>query len=498
MDWNPKHWDWAPRVDEGVAWLCRNIPRAAIYALKAIFNIDRWNLRGFWTGLGWLPRNYVKLLSILFLILLPFWGWLIIQVWQEIYTLTGGTIPTPISDDHRNIAYALGVTITALAGLLVAPLILIRTWVSERNATTAEQGLITDRITRAVEQLGAEKTVRRREFKPLFKVDAKGKWTRDTDGNPVPATRPDGTPLGEYESVEETVPNLEVRLGAIYALERIAQDSERDYSVILEILCAYIRSNAPSSSAHEIKIENDTHPALLTTNIKKELSKISPPRIDVQAAMVVIGRRNLLFDKPFSLKLDLRFCNLQNINLQRLNYHGAMVSGSKFDGATFIDCNLDKLSGTPKEYNQSFKFDGDISVSHIHPTTMIRANIIGCSMTHATLLGCKFDGALIRKTDMNTSCFLGCSFRGVNFDHFSIAKCTIGCADLRFASGLEDSDLLNALGDRTTSYSNRLQTPQHWTDYAPLVADYDACYDAWQSWLAAGAPPGKPPEPPQG
>jgi hypothetical protein len=39
-------------------------------------------------------------------------------------------------------------------------------------------------------------------------------------------------------------PNLEVRLGGIYALERIAYDSPRDHWTIMEILTAYVRQNA--------------------------------------------------------------------------------------------------------------------------------------------------------------------------------------------------------------------------------------------------------------
>jgi hypothetical protein len=54
---------------------------------------------------------------------------------------------------------------------------------------------------------------------------------------------------GRWTVEEETVPNLEVRLGTIYALERIAEDSERDHIPIMETLCAYIRQNAPASNA---------------------------------------------------------------------------------------------------------------------------------------------------------------------------------------------------------------------------------------------------------
>src|SRR5215217_4967771 len=66
----------------------------------------------------------------------------------------------------------------------------------------AEQGQITERFTRAIDQLGSEK--------------------------------------------------LEIRLGGIYALERIARDSpERDYSTVIEVLTAYVRQNSSTPSKKE-------------------------------------------------------------------------------------------------------------------------------------------------------------------------------------------------------------------------------------------------------
>jgi hypothetical protein len=38
----------------------------------------------------------------------------------------------------------------------------------------------------------------------------------------------------------------EVRLGGIYALERIARDSRRDHGAVVEVLTAYVRTRAPS------------------------------------------------------------------------------------------------------------------------------------------------------------------------------------------------------------------------------------------------------------
>ena len=38
---------------------------------------------------------------------------------------------------------------------------------------------------------------------------------------------------------------MAIRLGGIYALERIARDSEKDHGPIMEVLTAYVREKAP-------------------------------------------------------------------------------------------------------------------------------------------------------------------------------------------------------------------------------------------------------------
>lgn len=67
--------------------------------------------------------------------------------------------------------------------------------IAQDNLKIAEEGQITERFTRAIEQLGNEK--------------------------------------------------IEIRLGGIYSLERISNESEKDYRSIMDILTAYIRKNSP-------------------------------------------------------------------------------------------------------------------------------------------------------------------------------------------------------------------------------------------------------------
>ena len=101
---------------------------------------------------------------------------------------------------------------------------------TERTLWLTEQGQITERFTRAIDQLGA------------------------------------ATDNGE--------PKLEIRLGGIYALERIARDSpERDYSTVMEVLTAYVRENAkwpPKTSPKSAKLErvmNGTYPLDVGTDL---------------------------------------------------------------------------------------------------------------------------------------------------------------------------------------------------------------------------------------
>ena len=69
---------------------------------------------------------------------------------------------------------------------------------------------------------------------------------------------------------------LDVRIGGVYALERIARDSARDHPTVMEVLAAFIREHS-RDSGHCLS------PAPTCRNGR---------RADVQAAVTVIGRRD--------------------------------------------------------------------------------------------------------------------------------------------------------------------------------------------------------------
>ena len=109
--------------------------------------------------------------------------------------------------------------------------------------------------------------------------------------------------------------NLEVRLGGVYALERLARDSpERDSSTILEVLCAYVRERAPGQAAEQ----------------PGKAQAPARPATDVQAALTALGRRQRMDGEP---PVDLRITDLRGADLHGADLKGALLWGANLEGA---------------------------------------------------------------------------------------------------------------------------------------------------------------------
>jgi hypothetical protein len=147
--------------------------------------------------------------------------------------------------------------------------------------------------------------------------------------------------------------DLETRLGGIYALERLAEDSvpsndDRQIRQVIEVLCAYVRKHAPAKAETEILPSKPGAPD-------------PPPRApaaDVQAVLTVLGRqtrtpenvREGVYIYPL-YEADLRYANLHDadlrkVNLWRSDLQGADLSEAKLQGAYFGEANLQGVNLT--------------------------------------------------------------------------------------------------------------------------------------------------------
>ena len=153
---------------------------------------------------------------------------------------------------------------------------------------------------------------------------------------------------------------LDVRLGGIYALERIVHDSPDDRVAIGAVLTALIRSHAPWPPSLPGQY--------LETAPIDQVPKLQSRAPDVQAGLWVLGRGGFadalgegqwLDLSAVDLRradlrnarlgdVDLRFAGLQRAYLGGAQLRGAYFNGSHLEGARFFSADLEgaNLDGT--------------------------------------------------------------------------------------------------------------------------------------------------------
>ncbi|MBW4616244.1 MAG: pentapeptide repeat-containing protein [Desmonostoc vinosum HA7617-LM4] len=223
---------------------------------------------------------------------------------------------------------------------------------------------------------------------------------------------------------------IETRTGAIYALERVAQEFPKEHWTIMEILTAFVRENTQIQQLEGEPKKLEYSPVVysgrrrsgvrsvqhLDQNLHDESPKI---RTDIQAALTVIGRRNL-FEDPKDQRLDLRHTNIRRIdllgaNLQQADLRGSDLSGADLRGADLSEANLDgaKLVG-----------------SILYEANLVKASLCGANLCRANLNRANFSGANLRTANLSGSSLRAANLQGANLYKANLQQATLKVADL--------------------------------------------------------------------
>jgi hypothetical protein len=207
----------------------------------------------------------------------------------------------------------------------------------------AEQGQITERFTRAIDQLGSA--------------------------------------------------HLDVRLGGLYALERIARDSPDDRATIGEVLTAYLRGHAPWPPRLE-----DQPPIEAAIETVAFLRLRAP---DVQAALTVLGRGHFADPDPDAPQLDLADTDLRRSYLSRADLRRARLYGADLRRARFDDTDLRGATLIRAYLQEAHLLGANLQDAVLHhadlrDADLTDANLAGADLRHANLQGTKLDGVDLR------------------------------------------------------------------------------------------------------
>ena len=195
---------------------------------------------------------------------------------------------------------------------------------------------------------------------------------QDRPGHPARPSRPEALALLGARQPE-------VRVGAIYALERVASRSADDHPVVMSVLAAFVREHS--------------HPA----------------QTDVQAALTVIGRRASDRDRePIDLtgadlaRLRLPGADLAGARLARARFRAADLHGAALGGAdlTGADLALADLTGADLA-------GADLTAADLTGARLAGAYLVGATLTRATLAGADLTGALFLHSDAQAAGWTG-------------------------------------------------------------------------------------------
>ncbi len=170
---------------------------------------------------------------------------------------------------------------------------------------------------------------------------------------------------------------LDVRLGGIYALERIATDSPADHRTVVEVLSAFVREHTTPGRPGAAR---RGHSATLPTPADRATVTIPAPAgpdldTDIQAALTVLGR---LPERAGVPRADLTGAYLSGAQLFGANLTGARLSGVHLSGADLLRANLTGAK---------------LSKANMAGAELFRANLSGSRLNLANLTGARLNRA---------------------------------------------------------------------------------------------------------
>lgn len=348
--------------------------------------------------------------------------------WDALHFLKLGADPELI----RWYVLAFVGLVTTLGGILGTPIALIRVFTTERQTKTAEESHITDQINKAVEGLGTNRLVKRIgrnvNYSQYGKTVRFLEWHDGTGysqfGIDMQAedAKLESEPWREFET---SVPNIEVRLGALGLLERVYRSSPNDRSRILKLLGAYIQENSSvkvseRSAPRWVRSEEAVFSAEDNTALWNWTRQLRT-RADVSMALAILATLRSInpIEDSFTASrnrpwgINLSDSALQAVSGAGLDLHGTRFQRSHLQGTDFKEANLKGANFIEAKMTFVRLSGADMREANCNKAILKGAifkstKMQGCDLSDSDVQGALFDGA---QFDSATN-FRGASNRG--------------------------------------------------------------------------------------
>jgi hypothetical protein len=190
-------------------------------------------------------------------------------------------------------------------------------------------------------------------------------------------------------------PDINIRMGAIFTLERHARDRPSDQGPIVQTLAAFVRERCPAPVPQLVRgsYQNPSAEAIYM-----------PPATDVQAAVTVLGRRDSANDPP-NARLSLACVNLSGYDLSNgdftgTSFRGAYLCATNFAGAKIErgDFQLAMIEGA--DFYGAKAQEASFSAAYCGQSRFAHCDLAGARFVESDLRDTDFTGANLQRADL--------------------------------------------------------------------------------------------------
>ena len=245
------------------------------------------------------------------------------------------------------------------AGVIALPLAVWRSWVAERQARTAQQDLLNDRYQKGAEMLGNEV--------------------------------------------------LSVRLGGIYALQRLAEEHPEQYHIqIMNLFCEFARYPTEDSKLYQEPqgVESCTKIAQGFEGTKQytlEIMGLDEPslrmREDIKAVVSAIrerGQNGIKLEREAELRLDLSYSDLRHSFFLDADLSSAVLVNAKLHRANLIGSILSNAYLLDAKLQRAYLVGAKLSGARLHYANLCCASLMDADLCDAVLVDANLSGTDLR------------------------------------------------------------------------------------------------------
>jgi uncharacterized protein YjbI with pentapeptide repeats len=226
--------------------------------------------------------------------------------------------------------------------------------------------------------------------------------------------------------------SMEVRLGGIYVLQRIMEDSPRDQPSIVAVLSTYVRNHAK-------------RPKPAPTVPSREQAS------DIQAALTALGSRKPLHDGTARVDLSgaylphtvLHGANLNNTDFSNVNLYRADLSGANLPSTSLFGADLTEANLFSAHLSGANAFGADLRRVDLRNADLSRATLLSANLSLADLRGADLSRAGLTNANLSRAHLSLADMRGVDLRGADLSRANLRGADLRGAD-LRGADLRGA------------------------------------------------------